>query len=110
MTYNTNEVLKILKISRPTLYKIIKKTNFHPRRTSERGRYVFTMTDVILFKTYLKTYKFSKNMFLYDLYDDIMKILLIYSKQFDQEEGEKIFNNFFKSYKKGIVLNKGKLN
>ena len=108
--YSTKEVLSILKVSRPTLYKMVKETNLQPKKTSEKGKYLFNETDIILLKIYLKTNKISRKMFLYDLYDDVLKILLLYSKQYDPSNGEKLFNEFFKSYKKGIVLNMGKLN
>lgn len=46
--YTTNQVLKILNISKPTLYKLIKQHKLTPVKTSSKGHYRFTDSDLFL--------------------------------------------------------------
>jgi len=108
--YTTKKLLEILQISRPTLYKVLKELNFEPKRTSKNGKYIFSDNDVILLKNYSSNRNIGKKMFLFNVYDDVLEVLLSYSKKIDPENGEDIYNNFFKSYKKGMILNHTKLN
>lgn len=108
--YTTSEIISLLNVSRPTLYKILGELDFHPKRTSKNGKYLFSKIDLFFLKKYLSSRGINKKLFLNNLYEDVLKMILLYSKQIDPQNGEKFFNEFFKSYKKDIILNKTTLN
>lgn len=104
MFYTSKDVLEILKISKPTLYKLCKQKNIKPKTIS--GHFRFSDEDLsILVSDNKKEYDDKKEF--EGLVEEIMFVLNKFSKKIYGIKGEDILKTMIlKTRMKKFILNK----
>jgi len=101
--YSSKEALKILKISKPTLYKLCKQKGIKPKTIGKHYRYSDSEIKMLLSSEGIDTRDLELKFV--DLVNDVWNVLIEFSNQIWENGEEKLKEIMIKNRQNIFVLN-----